>query len=94
MAKEAVKNEDLKEEMKTTRTAAQEDDERKDRERLKKEHAEITPEKLSEQITERSIHKTDYAAKRKSEDDEHQAKLHELDIQIARGQPYNPGKTV
>lgn len=73
---------------------SREEEEASDRARLKTEHEEITPEKLSELMTEKSKLKTDYAAKRKAEDEEHQAAIHELDIQIARGQPYNPGKTV
>jgi len=85
---------DDKETMRTGRTSWQEDDERKDRERLRKEHAEVTPEKLSELMTEKSILKTDYAARRKKEDEEHQQKIFELDIQIARGQANNPGRTV
>ena len=103
MAKEAnktrTKDDDApeqedKQEMKTTRTSAQEDDERKDRERLKKEHAEVTPEKLSELMTEKSKLKFDFEAEKKRRQDEFQHRIHELDIQIARGQPYNPGKTV
>ena len=43
---DAPEQEDRKK-MATTRTSVQEDDERKDRERLRKEQAEITPEKLS-----------------------------------------------
>lgn len=103
MAKEATKtaereerkpDEADKQEMKTTRTSAQEDDERKDRERLRNEHERITPERLSDLMTEKSKLKFDFEAEKKKRQDEFQHRIHELDIQIARGQPYNPGKTV
>lgn len=73
---------------------SREDEEASDRARLKTEHEEVTPERLSELMTEKAALKTEYAAHRKVEDEAHQARIHELDIQIARGQPYNPGKTV
>jgi hypothetical protein len=71
-------------------TKEREEDERKDRERLKAEHAAITPEKLSELMTEKSKLKVDYEAETRRRAEEFTRKLHELEIQIARGQANAP----
>ena len=89
MAKESVKTREddeqappPKQTMATNRTAAQEDDERKDRERLRKEHEERTPEKLSELKTELSKLKMQFEADVTRLRDEFAGKKAELEQQM------------
>lgn len=86
-------DDDTKDEMKTTRTKAQEDDEKKDRERLKKEQAAMTPEEVSKLMTEKSILKRQHETEMKEKQEAFQQKIFELDIQIARGNISTQGRT-
>jgi len=91
---EARDRERLRDQAGMSTVQQRDDDERRDRERLRAEAVAVTPERLSELMTEKANLKTDYAAHRKAEDEAYQRRIHELEVEIAKGQPYNPGRTV
>lgn len=93
MAKDVKKNDDdLKQDMSIgRRTREQDEDEKKDRERLRSEHRILTPEKIGELQTELAELKTKFAADITALRDEFAEKKAELEQQIGSGgMGYNP----